>query len=697
MKLVAMSFFLSTLLISTLSAQTYWEPTNGPYGGQVLAVHAVSNTHLYAHVSNLGMMVSTNAGQNWTASGLMGYFIGSMVSNGSGHVFAGDYNGGGVQHTTDNGATWNAANTNLTNLFAYALAIDGSDSVFVGTSGGGVFISHNGASWSPRNNGLTGLYVSSLTIDGNGDLFAATDAGVFRSTDNGQIWTDANNGLLSGAGSIAATGTGILIAGTLDGIYYTLNSGADWTLATTNVEDLDVRSLAVNTVGHGIAGTENGGIYISTDNGNTWLPRHIGVATEIVRGITVNSLNHIFVGSDFGGVYRSADNGLTWETRNEGLSWVSTNDLAATGSGWVFAGTDVGVFRTTDDGDNWYQVNTGLTETKVLSVAVGGAGDIFAGTNGHGCFKSTDGGVTWDSLPSLSSGIIRCLKVFGSTVYAGTYGAGIFRTTNNGSTWDQINTGLSSSNVYAIDAGASSIVYAGTEGGVYLSTNGGDSWAFKNALTAQKLLIGTGSATYAANGGGLFESTDQGTSWDQNAGASAATSGNALAYSATGDLLIAGSGGVHRSTNNGDTWEDISGGLPPYGVSAMVATSAGPIYTAVQPGMIYRSLSVPLSAGVDEGFVPREVVLHQNYPNPFNPATTIQFSIPTRSHVRITVHDLLGQHLGVIHDGVAEAGTKSLPWSGSVASGTYLIRMESTPVGSSDRPTISTRKMVLLK
>lgn len=697
MKLAAMSFFLPTLLFSTLSAQTYWEPTNGPHGGQVLSVHAVSNTHLYASLSDLGMMVSTNSGQSWTASGLDGYVIGSMVSNGSGHVFAGEYNGAGVQRTTDNGATWGPVNTGLTNLYAYALAIDGSDSVFVGTSGGGVFISHNGASWSPRNNGLTGLYVSSLTIDGNGDLFAATDAGVFRSTDNGQNWTDANNGLLSGAGSIAATGTGILIAGTVDGVYYTLNSGADWTLATTNVEDLDVRSLAVNTLGHGIAGTANGGVYISTDNGNTWLPRHTGVATEIVRSITVNSLNHIFAGSDFGGVYRSADNGLTWEARNEGLSWVMTNDLAATGSGWVFAGTDVGVYRTTDNGDNWYQVNTGITETKVWSVAVGGAGDIFAGTNGHGCFKSTDGGVTWDSLPSLSSGIVQCLKVFGSTVYAGTWGAGIFRTTNNGSTWDQINTGLSSSNVYAIDAGASGLVYAGTDGGVYLSTNSGDSWAFKNALIAQKLLIGTGSATYAANSSGLFESTDQGTTWDQNAAASAATSGNALTYSTTGDLLIAGTGGVHRSTNNGGNWEDITAGLPPYTVSAMVATSAGPTYTAVQAGMIYRSLSVPSSAGTNNNTLPTEITLHQNYPNPFNPATTIRFSLPVRSHVRITVVNTLGQTLSLLLDEVKDPGEALVQWTPTVSSGVYYVRIEAIAIGNPEKRFVGARKMLFMK
>jgi hypothetical protein len=41
--------------------------------------------------------------------------------------------------------------------------------------------------------------------------------------------------------------------------------------------------------------------------------------------------------------------------------------------------------------------------------------------------------------------------------------------------------------------------------------------------------------------------------------------------------------------------------------------------------------------------VPSGFALSQNYPNPFNPTTTIEFSLPVRSDVQLTVVNVLGQ------------------------------------------------------
>jgi len=46
--------------------------------------------------------------------------------------------------------------------------------------------------------------------------------------------------------------------------------------------------------------------------------------------------------------------------------------------------------------------------------------------------------------------------------------------------------------------------------------------------------------------------------------------------------------------------------------------------------------------------LPSGFELHQNYPNPFNPTTTIEFSVPTKSHVKISVFDILGREVAVL-------------------------------------------------
>jgi hypothetical protein len=83
--------------------------------------------------------------------------------------------------------------------------------------------------------------------------------------------------------------------------------------------------------------------------------------------------------------------------------------------------------------------------------------------------------------------------------------------------------------------------------------------------------------------------------------------------------------------------------------------------------------------------------LMQNYPNPFNPSTTIEFEIPARTNVRLTVYDVLGREVASLYNGVHEAGRYPVVWNASnVASGMYFFRLEA------DRFT-AIRKMLLLK
>jgi hypothetical protein len=93
---------------------------------------------------------------------------------------------------------------------------------------------------------------------------------------------------------------------------------------------------------------------------------------------------------------------------------------------------------------------------------------------------------------------------------------------------------------------------------------------------------------------------------------------------------------------------------------------------------------------------PRNFALFQNYPNPFNVSTVISFSIPSRSHVRVDVFDILGRSVVTLLEDVRDQGYHAIAWDGTSASGedlssgVYLYRV------SSDGHT-EQRKMVLLK
>ena len=67
--------------------------------------------------------------------------------------------------------------------------------------------------------------------------------------------------------------------------------------------------------------------------------------------------------------------------------------------------------------------------------------------------------------------------------------------------------------------------------------------------------------------------------------------------------------------------------------------------------------------------IPETYFLHQNYPNPFNPITTIQYELPQRSDVQITIYDLLGRKVTTLISQTQDAGFKSVIWDASNSKG----------------------------
>lgn len=94
--------------------------------------------------------------------------------------------------------------------------------------------------------------------------------------------------------------------------------------------------------------------------------------------------------------------------------------------------------------------------------------------------------------------------------------------------------------------------------------------------------------------------------------------------------------------------------------------------------------------------IPTSFALRQNYPNPFNPSTVILFDIPERTHIELTVYNILGGRVCTLINGTCQAGSHTAIWSGrddagrQMASGIYFYRLESEEF-------VDTRKMVLLK
>ena len=88
---------------------------------------------------------------------------------------------------------------------------------------------------------------------------------------------------------------------------------------------------------------------------------------------------------------------------------------------------------------------------------------------------------------------------------------------------------------------------------------------------------------------------------------------------------------------------------------------------------------------------PTAFALEQNYPNPFNPSTSIAFSVPEETHVRVAIYNGLGMEVAVLVDETMPAGSFETTFDATgLASGTYLCRMTANGF-------VQTRTMTLSK
>ncbi|WP_457652233.1 T9SS type A sorting domain-containing protein, partial [Rhodocaloribacter sp.] len=90
--------------------------------------------------------------------------------------------------------------------------------------------------------------------------------------------------------------------------------------------------------------------------------------------------------------------------------------------------------------------------------------------------------------------------------------------------------------------------------------------------------------------------------------------------------------------------------------------------------------------------LPEAFVLGEAYPNPFNPVTRLSLSVRETERVEVSVYDVTGRRVGLLHQGPVKAGqTRELVFDGSrLGSGLYFIRAR----GESFE---ATRQVVLVK
>ena len=68
--------------------------------------------------------------------------------------------------------------------------------------------------------------------------------------------------------------------------------------------------------------------------------------------------------------------------------------------------------------------------------------------------------------------------------------------------------------------------------------------------------------------------------------------------------------------------------------------------------------------------------LDKMYPNPFNPTTQISYSIENAGQMKLSIYNIAGQEVSVLHDGYQSSGSYNVQWNATeLASGVYYVSM----------------------
>ena len=697
MKLLYIILF--TFIISTCSI-AQWERTNGPEGISISSLASVSNV-LYAGTETDGVYASTDEGSSWFA--------------------------------LNNGIETEEI-TAITSI---------NDTLLIGTYDFGVYHSTDGGqTWLPSSN-YSGDNVATIVVKDQ-YVFAGTSQGLFRSSDGGVTWEDISFLPYYESVTVMCTTGDKLIATDFSDTYASTDNGENWNIIPSVGYQIFSLYARGDTV---FAGGQNE-IYRSVDGGNTFILIEIPFNFDIVNIYSMTFLGqNLFMGTSYDGVYKSTDNGAFWESANEGMGPKDVRALTVTQSSYLVAGSYyAGVYKSTDIGLNWNKSVTGFPAGAAILSMFNSDRGILAGTR-DGLYSTDDNGTSWEKLTgendTINYGEVRGIATRGLEIYAAItyqFNGIVYKSTDFGVTWKRSGNGFASDISFMSGIAVSgNNILAGSDHGLYYSTDDGNTWLLSNQTEGFfEQIAYTPGYLYAEGsyGVGIYRSTDDGITW---APVFTPPSTYLTGITALGNSAYTGvfEGGTFYSDDNGNNWyfTVLPSGLPVYTIEIIPAVPGMVLAgTGHEPDYIYASFNnthdfYPYSEGLDVNAVtevltsndiysfagtnhngvwrrtlpgvtavsnngskkPDQFSLGQNYPNPFNPTTTIEYSIPESGNVKLQVYNSLGEEVATLVNNYKEAGNYKVNFNaGKLSGGIYYYRMSTGNYSS-------VKKMILLK
>jgi photosystem II stability/assembly factor-like uncharacterized protein len=495
----------------------------------IVAMDHQDSQHLYYTPSN-GIYESLDGGETWAeiqTSPCPPQIVGMVVHPIDGKtLFAASWPReeceAGVYKSVDAGRTWTLISTGLASIpFVRPLEIDSQkgDFIYVMEESGLYGSSDSGENWIrlPQ----TCAHVPSIDPH-DGAVAYCANGNIVKTTDGGQTWQPLAWDNISGRGWVISvsphTMETILVGG--QNLYISTDGGTSWVERSSGLGGTRLE-LRLDPSDESILYADSEVIYRSSTSGHTW--EFLSPGDDLAfdaDGTTLYALtNNLIV--------RSWDKGQAWENVPS-PSEVNIIDIAAhpRKAGTLYALSEIvsklSIYISTDSGNTWQDVSsigdTGEIQHPILYFDHDRGERAYA-VGDWSVFRSNDAGNTWEACAQAlgwfthsSQSALAIDPRDSNRFVVATQGKGVLLSLNGCQSWESSNEGLGNLfiNTLTIDPQSPQTVYAGTDGGAYVSFDGGEHWGQINegllgATVVYSIVVDSESNVYAATPYGVFQ------------------------------------------------------------------------------------------------------------------------------------------------------------------------------------------------
>lgn len=652
----------------------YWKTTNGgsnwtnisisPNPGNFFKIRffQLDNTLVYAAAEN-GFYKSTNSGDTWSRvfTGRVSDFAMNPININM--IYIGVWNSanspGGIYKSVNGGSNWaqvfGVGNSNIGNtsvslceavpntIYASFARNDNQDLLFVAKSTDG------GSNWINLSSNLPdppsdifrrqGDYDNVISVSPNQqNIVLFGGVGLYRTSDGGNSWVNlrgldenvhADNHVIRWS----ANGNNVWV-GSDGGLEYSNNQGQTGSFSTNNnyfpitqFTYIDVSRLNNNYI---IGGTQDNGVILTSNRGNQWsvviggdgggTAFHYSVSGQVMASSTGPGGSVINFRRNYSGNW-----GVSFSTANTGIDTNSVNmhwmPPVRSGGSYFYTAHLFSIYRYV--GASWVKLNASLFPYTVSNFDV-----------------SSNGNIIYAALNS---------QIPGSK----------FRVYDGGSWYERSNGIASNVSIRNVTA------HPSNENIAYIV-------ARENNIGGQKV--------YMTNNKGVL--------WNNISGnlPNSIPFSDIIPHPVNSNLLyLSSEAGCYRSTNAGTTWSLWNNGMPKAtiitelkGVDSLSINGKYYIIAGTYGRSIWsREVSGDDPTGITSNEIPSKFSLSQNFPNPFNPITTIKYSLPKSSTVKLHVYNITGKLVSVLVNNKQPAGEYEINFSGNeIASGVYFYKID---------------------